>query len=168
MMQQYFFRHVITYAPLILGRFASYEKNIKNQADYLYKNNNILLYFTYNDHYELIEKFVKWHSNICNNERNYIQNMQQILDLCPNYLSQQHVLSCRRKIWFDIYSCNESLVLNNNVSISSVDDKGYKYLGMFFYPTKNISDIITRNLNKIVGSITTFYALLDNNKNTPQ
>ena len=61
----------------------------------------------------------------------------------------------------------EPLALSDNVSIGSVDDKGYKYLGMFFYPTKKISEILTRNMNKRVGAITKFYAWLDSNKNTP-
>ena len=42
----------------------------------------------------------------------------------------------------------EPLALSDNVSIGSVDDKGYKYLGMFFYPTKKISEILTRNMIK--------------------
>ena len=61
----------------------------------------------------------------------------------------------------------QPLTLNNNILIGSVDDKGYKYLGMFFYPTKRISEIITRNVNNRVGAITKFYAWLDSNKNTP-
>ena len=61
----------------------------------------------------------------------------------------------------------EPIQVNDNVSIGSVDEKGYKYLGMMFYPTKDVDIIITKNFNKRMGNISKFYGWLEVNENTP-
>lgn len=63
---------------------------------------------------------------------------------------------------------HESLQLNEYSSIDSVDPaKGYKYLGMMFYPTNDIKEIILRNFNKRMVNVSKFYDWLSINENTP-
>ena len=61
-----------------------------------------------------------------------------------------------------------TLQCNDQLSIESVNrDKGYKYLGTYYYPTNDITDIIKRNVNKRMGQFSKFYAWLSVNENTP-
>ena len=50
---------------------------------------------------------------------------------------------------------------------SVLDIKGYKYLGMIFFPTNDTNKIILRNFNKRMVHVAKFYAWLDVNVNTP-
>ena len=69
---------------------------------------------------------------------------------------------------FSKFPSYENLNVDEHTSIGSIDPiKGYKYLGMLFYPTDNINDIILRNWNKRIGNISKFYAWLEINNNTP-
>ena len=49
--------------------------------------------------------------------------------------------------------------------VTNVD--GYRYLGMIYYPTNNITTIVQKNINKRVCYISRFYAWLSVNENTP-
>ena len=60
------------------------------------------------------------------------------------------------------------LVINDDTIIHCVDEmKGYRYLGMFFYPTNDILVIIERNFNKRMMHIAKFYGWLSVNEQTP-
>ena len=62
----------------------------------------------------------------------------------------------------------EPIYLDSDSFINSVDQKkGYKYLGMLFYPSDDINDMILKNLNKRLVNISKFYAWLDVNDDTP-
>ena len=60
------------------------------------------------------------------------------------------------------------LTLDNNKMIQSVDvSTGYKYLGMLFFPTNDLKDIIMKNVNKRMCNVSKYYAWLEINKDTP-
>ena len=62
----------------------------------------------------------------------------------------------------------DPIVVDEHIIVNSVtEEKGYKYLGMLFFPTNDITKIVTRNVNNRVGSISKFYAWLDINEHTP-
>ena len=61
----------------------------------------------------------------------------------------------------------DPITIDENVSIKSVDDKGYKYIGMMFYPTNDMDTIIQKNIDKRMGNIAKFYGWLEVNENTP-
>ena len=67
---------------------------------------------------------------------------------------------------FAKWPAHENLIIDEHISIGTIDPiKGFKYLGILFFPTDIITDIIAKNLNKRVGNISKFYAWL--NSNTP-
>ena len=60
------------------------------------------------------------------------------------------------------------LEINDGIEIKSVDPvKGYKYIGMFMYPTNDITDIVQRNFNKRMVNFAKFHAWLSVNELTP-
>ena len=62
---------------------------------------------------------------------------------------------------------HENLIIDEHISFGSIDPiNGFKHLGILFFPTDSITDIIANNLNKIVGNISKFYAWLEINCNT--
>ena len=63
---------------------------------------------------------------------------------------------------------DEPIQLDDISFIFSVDPlTGYKYLGMLFFPTDDLDEIILRNLNKRMVHISKFYSWLSVNENTP-
>ena len=60
------------------------------------------------------------------------------------------------------------LMIDEDTFIHCVDMwKGYRYLGIFFYPTDDIVVIIQRNFDKRMVHVSKFYAWLSINENTP-
>ena len=60
------------------------------------------------------------------------------------------------------------LVIDEHTFIHSVDFwKGYRYLGIFFYPKNDITIIIERNFDRRMVHVSKFYAWLSINENTP-
>ena len=69
---------------------------------------------------------------------------------------------------FSHHPVTDTLHLDENTGIQSVHaTKGYKYLGMYFYPTDNINDTILKNINKRMAHVAKFYAWLEVNEHTP-
>jgi hypothetical protein len=62
---------------------------------------------------------------------------------------------------------SDPIIIDENVTIQSVDDKGYKYIGMMFYPTNDMDFIIQKNIDNRIGNIAKFYGWLEVNENTP-
>ena len=52
--------------------------------------------------------------------------------------------------------------------VHSVDSvKGYKYLGILFFPTSDINEIISKNINRRMVNVSKYYAWLEVNVETP-
>ena len=63
---------------------------------------------------------------------------------------------------------HENLIIDEHISIGGIEPiKGFKYIGILFFPTDSITDIIYKNSNKRVGNMSKFYASLEINSNTP-
>ena len=45
--------------------------------------------------------------------------------------------------------------------------KGHKYLGMLFFPTNDINEIMLKNINKRMSNVAKYYAWLELNGETP-
>ena len=62
----------------------------------------------------------------------------------------------------------EPIQVNDNSFIQSVDKKkGYKYLGMLFFPSNDMNEILLKNINKRLVNVSKFYAWLNVNTDTP-
>ena len=60
------------------------------------------------------------------------------------------------------------LEIEDGLVVNSIDPtKGYKYIGIWTYPTNNVADIIQRNVNKRLGNFAKFHAWLTINEITP-
>lgn len=60
------------------------------------------------------------------------------------------------------------LMIDEQTFIHCIDSlKGYRYLGIFFYPTNDITIIIEKNFDKRMMHVSKFYAWLAINENTP-
>ena len=60
------------------------------------------------------------------------------------------------------------LEIDDNITLNSIDaDKGYKYIGLFVFPTNDIHEIIIRNVIKRLGHFAKFHAWLAVNELTP-
>ena len=60
------------------------------------------------------------------------------------------------------------LEIEEAITLESIDpDKGYKYIGLFVFPTNDITQIIIFNINKRMGNFAKFHAWLDINELTP-
>ena len=69
---------------------------------------------------------------------------------------------------FNENSVIEPMFIDNNDMIQSVDStKGHKYLGMLFFPTNDLNDIILKNINQRMVSISKYYAWPVVNEVTP-
>ena len=61
-----------------------------------------------------------------------------------------------------------SLEIDDDLTLKSVDPiKGYKYIGIFVFPTNEITDIIQRNVNKRMVNFAKYHAWLSVNELTP-
>ena len=63
--------------------------------------------------------------------------------------------------------CVETIAINKDKVVESVDKDGYRYLGMIVINSNRITEHIWKNLNSRMGNISKFYACLEHNKNTP-
>ena len=57
-------------------------------------------------------------------------------------------ISKTKYLHFSDNATKEPLIINEDVTIGSVDKKGYKYVGMIFFPTSDINKIIEKNYSK--------------------
>ena len=87
------------------------------------------------------------------------------------YSSQRYQVPNISKTLYCHFSANpvrDPLVIDDDTVIHCVDEiKGYRYLGIFFYPTNDILIIIEQNLNKRMVHVTKFYGWLSVNEHTP-
>ena len=69
---------------------------------------------------------------------------------------------------FNAEPVKEPIFIDNSNLIHSVDyKKGHKYLGMLFFPTNDISEIVLQNINKRMANVSKYYAWLGLNDETP-
>ena len=60
------------------------------------------------------------------------------------------------------------MFIDDSNLIQSVDSsKGYKYLGMLFFPTNDLNEIILKNINRRMVNVSKYYAWLEVNEDTP-
>ena len=58
--------------------------------------------------------------------------------------------------------------IDEDITLESIDPtKGYKYIGLFVFPTNNINEIIIFNVNKRLGNFAKYHAWLAVNELTP-
>ena len=97
-------------------------------------------------------------------------NLKYKFSAILTYLDERYQIPNIPKTKYCHFSENpdtEPLIIDQDTVIKSVDDKGYKYIGMLFYPTSNTDTIMLKNLNKRMGNISKFYGWLEVNDNTP-
>ena len=62
----------------------------------------------------------------------------------------------------------EPLTIKDDIIIKSVNKKdGHRFLGVVFFPTDSMDEIILMNFSKRIGNITKYYAWLELNETTP-
>ena len=100
-----------------------------------------------------------------------IQNLKLKLIKLFQYSADKYQYPNIKKTLYCHFSENpsyEPIILDGQQHIESIDkDKGYKYLGLLFFPTNDIKVIIKKNFNKRKIHLAKFYAWLNINETTP-
>ena len=87
------------------------------------------------------------------------------------YSREKNQIANIKKTMYGNFSSNPRvtpLEINEDITLDSIDPvKGYKYIGLFVFPTNDISEIIIFNVNKRLGNFAKFHAWLAVNELTP-
>ena len=98
---------------------------------------------------------------------NFICKFQRIFE----YSNNKNQIANIKKTVYGNFASNPRLTpleIGDGITLDSIDPiKGYKYIGLFVFPTNDINEIIIFNINKRLGNFAKFHAWLTVNELTP-
>ena len=101
----------------------------------------------------------------------FFEAMQKKFRALFLYSGTKYQVANIKKTFYCHFSNNpitEPMHIDDETIISSVDQqKGHPYLGMSFFPTNSIEEIVKFNVNKRMWHVAKFYGWLEVNENTP-